>query len=182
MRKKLKGFTLTEVMVSLVILSILITISSAMIISSLNLLLKNAQIRDAQNNGNEIFNLLENKLRYSQQFIISTDDNEYIINASYTENIDIHDGEMSIDLKPVYSREQLRNADCDISICQLSDNKIKLSVEIKRHDELVYSKSGDIYLENAVDNGNNSMGVRVSNLENEETKTGNMKISIGYYG
>jgi prepilin-type N-terminal cleavage/methylation domain-containing protein len=74
MKKRLKGFTLAEVMVSLVILTIVVTISSTMIISSLNLLLKNAFIRDAQNNGNEIYQLLEDKLRYSQHFRIISDE------------------------------------------------------------------------------------------------------------
>lgn len=184
MKKRLKGFTLTEVMVSLVILTIVVTISSTMIISSLNLLLKNAFIRDAQNNGNEIYQLLEDKLRYAQQFkVIIQDDEDSLISASYTETIEIDGEGMKINSKSIYDKKQLKNADCCIRLMQKDTLRdIQLTVELKRDNELIYSKSGNVTLENADVEGKNKMGEYVSNLETEKLIEGNIKISIGYYG
>lgn len=189
MKKRLKGFTLTEVMVSLVILTIVVTISSTMIISSLNLLLKNAFIRDAQNNGNEIYRLLEDKIRYSQHFrIISNEESAEILAeeglvASYTETIEISEDSMKINSKNIYDEKQLKNADCLIRLKQNTPADIQLTVELKRDDELIYSKSGSVTLENADVEGKNKLGKDVSNLAKyEEGIQGNIKISIGYCG
>jgi len=189
MKKRLKGFTLTEVMVSLVILTIVVTISSTMIISSLNLLLKNAFIRDAQNNGNEIYQLLEDKLRYSQHFrIISDEESEESLAeeglvASYTETIEISKDSMRINSKDIYDKKQLKNADCFIRLKQNTPDNIQLTVELKREDELIYSKSGNVTLENADVEGKNRLDKCISNLDKyEEGIQENIKISIGYCG
>ena len=55
-KKKRRGFSLVEVMTSLVIMVILIAIASGVIITTFNIFGRNALFRAAQNNGNNVYN------------------------------------------------------------------------------------------------------------------------------
>ncbi len=71
MKKSLKGFTLTEVLVTLVILGLIITLSSGMILMSTNLVLKNAQLVNAQNQGISVYGDIEKRIRYANKLLIT---------------------------------------------------------------------------------------------------------------
>lgn len=154
-----KGFTLVEVMVSLVIVSILIAMSSVMIIASLNMLGKNAQIRDAQNNANSVYNLIEKKLEYAVEVNITPGGEKNSVTGAYTEKIYINDGAVVINCDPtdksnsadrinkstVCSKQMLRGADIDISFSRGTQKEsIFLSVKIKRDEQVIYERSGEI--------------------------------------
>lgn len=64
-RKKIRGFTLVEVMTSLVIMTILITIASGVIITTFNIFARNTMFRVAQNEGNNVYNFLYDHISYS---------------------------------------------------------------------------------------------------------------------
>lgn len=71
MKKSLKGFTLTEVLVTLVILGFIITLSSGMIIMSTNLVLKDAQLVNAQNQGISVFTDIEKRIKYADKLLVT---------------------------------------------------------------------------------------------------------------
>lgn len=81
MKKSLKGFTMTEVLVTLVILSLIITLSSGMIMMSTNLVLKNAQLVNAQNQGISVYGDIERRIKYADKLLIT----------DKTEEIDFYD-------------------------------------------------------------------------------------------
>lgn len=64
-KNKLRGFTLVEVMTSLVIMVILIAIASGVIITTFNIFGRNALFRAAQNNGNNVYNFIYDHLSYA---------------------------------------------------------------------------------------------------------------------
>lgn len=76
MSRGLKGFTLTEVMVTLVILGLIITLSSGMIMMSTNLVLKNAQTVTAQNQGISVYNDIEKRIRFADKLLITNKTDE----------------------------------------------------------------------------------------------------------
>lgn len=86
-RKKLKGFTLVEVMTSLVILSIMIVIASSVIITTFNIFGKNSVMRAAQNEGNNIYNFLYERLSYSTYLKINSSVDVNSIGDNYYEEI-----------------------------------------------------------------------------------------------
>ncbi|MDO5559488.1 MAG: type II secretion system protein [Oscillospiraceae bacterium] len=194
MKKKhvLKGMTLVEVMVSLVILSVLVAMSSAMIIISMNLLLKNARMRDAQNNGNSIYEFIERKLEYAVSLKITNTDEKNEITGVYTEKIYIKDGVIALgcdpsdvsvpkdvlDKRTICSTQMLRGADYDISFSQGEEpEKIYLTVSIKRENEVVYERSGMIRFLNYEYCSDET----VSNLEADTQMSGDMIISYSYF-
>lgn len=85
--KKLKGFTLVEVMTSLVILSIMIVIASSVIITTFNIFGKNSVMRAAQNEGNNIYNFLYERLSYSTYLKINSSVDINSIGDNYYEEI-----------------------------------------------------------------------------------------------
>ena len=64
-KKKFKGFTLVEVMTSLVIMTILIAIASAVIIVTFDIFARSSIRRAAQNNGNNVYNYIYDHLSYA---------------------------------------------------------------------------------------------------------------------
>ena len=76
MKKSLKGFTLTEVLVTLVILGLIITLSSGMILMSTNLVLKNAQLVNAQNQGISVYGDIERRIKYANKLLITNKTDE----------------------------------------------------------------------------------------------------------
>lgn len=63
--KNLKGFTLVEEVVSLFILSILILVASGMMISAMRVYSVNVKTQSAQNKGQYVYDLLDEKLTYA---------------------------------------------------------------------------------------------------------------------
>ena len=59
-KRRLSGLTLVEVMVSLVIIVILISISSVVMITGMNVFSENAVMCAAQDDGNNIYNFSNN--------------------------------------------------------------------------------------------------------------------------
>ncbi|MBP1590988.1 MAG: prepilin-type N-terminal cleavage/methylation domain-containing protein, partial [Oscillospiraceae bacterium] len=64
-KKRFKGFTLVEVMTSLVIITILISIASGVIIVTFDIFARSAVKRAAQNNGNNVYNYIYDHLSYA---------------------------------------------------------------------------------------------------------------------
>jgi prepilin-type N-terminal cleavage/methylation domain-containing protein len=64
-RKKFRGFTLVEVMTSLVIMTILIAVASGVIIVTFDIFARSAIKRAAQNNGNNVYNYIYDHLSYA---------------------------------------------------------------------------------------------------------------------
>lgn len=69
--KNLKGFTLVEEVVSLVILSILILVASGMMIAAMRVYSVNVKTQSAQEKGKYVYELLDDKLTYSSGFTYS---------------------------------------------------------------------------------------------------------------
>ncbi|MDD6086224.1 MAG: prepilin-type N-terminal cleavage/methylation domain-containing protein [Oscillospiraceae bacterium] len=63
--KNLKGFTLVEEVVSLFILSILILVASGMMIAAMRVYSVNVKTQSAQNKGQYVYDLLDDKLTYA---------------------------------------------------------------------------------------------------------------------
>ncbi|MBR3536777.1 MAG: prepilin-type N-terminal cleavage/methylation domain-containing protein [Oscillospiraceae bacterium] len=64
-KKKFKGFTLVEVMTSLVIMTILISVASGVIIVTFDIFGRSALKRAAQDNGNNVYNYIYDHLSYA---------------------------------------------------------------------------------------------------------------------
>lgn len=64
-KKKFRGFTLVEVMTSLVIMTILISVASGVIIVTFDIFGRSALKRAAQDNGNNVYNYIYDHLSYA---------------------------------------------------------------------------------------------------------------------
>ncbi|WP_044973708.1 prepilin-type N-terminal cleavage/methylation domain-containing protein [Ruminococcus sp. HUN007] len=64
-KKRFKGFTLVEVMTSLVIMTILIAVASGVIMVTFDIFGRSAVRRAAQNNGNNVYNYIYDHLSYA---------------------------------------------------------------------------------------------------------------------
>lgn len=64
-KNRFKGFTLVEVMTSLVIMTILIAVASGVIIVTFDIFGRSAVRRAAQNNGNNVYNYIYDHLSYA---------------------------------------------------------------------------------------------------------------------
>lgn len=135
----MSGFTLVEVMTSLAIMSILITVSSSVMITSFNIFGKNSVMRAAQNEGNNIYNFLYDRLSYATSLKISEDAD--IINSSMEKNdfvpeellVVSEDGNIE-DISSYYEK---------ITISQSGSENASMKLERKNMSETVYIYGGN---------------------------------------
>lgn len=129
-KNKLRGFSLVEVMTSLVIMVILIAIASGVIITTFNIFGRNALFRAAQNNGNNVYNFIYDHLSYATALkidetvdintknglsfidekdlkITGTEGSETVEIIPYFERMEITDKSMSLMRKSVSEKVQI---------------------------------------------------------------------------
>ncbi len=153
-KRRLSGLTLVEVMVSLVILVILISISSAVMITGFNTFFENAVMRAAQDDGNSIYSFIADKISYANEFIIASEESEMSGDYPYSETIIIDKNRMVLKRKDeevnIYSLGTLHGNTCEIRIEGFSENGkcISLKVIMSHKGETVYVKKGLVALLN----------------------------------
>lgn len=169
-KRTLSGFTLVEVTTSIVIMSILISIASAVIIVSVNIFGKNAVLRAAQNDGNNVYNFLYDRISYAASLKINAPDDINIKeDYDYYEVITINTeknymyvqrGNGDIDKKGskyfIYGNDKgepddkLHGNTCKVKFTEYSysDSTITFSVTIERDGDIYYFKEGTIPLYN----------------------------------
>ena len=81
-----KGFTLVEVTVAFVLLSILIVVSGAIILSALSMYSRSAASAQAQRLGDSVYDFVSDRLTYAQHIEIGSD------TEGYAQSILISDG------------------------------------------------------------------------------------------
>lgn len=111
-KNKLRGFSLVEVMTSLVIMVILIAIASGVIITTFNIFGRNALFRAAQNNGNNVYNFIYDHLSYATALKI--DKSVDINTKNGLSFIDVDDlkitgteGSETVEIIPYYERMEI---------------------------------------------------------------------------
>ena len=153
-KRRLSGLTLVEVMVSLVIIVILISISSVVMITGMNVFSENAVMCAAQDDGNNIYNFIADKLSYANEIIISSEESEMSGDYPYSETIIIDKNHMALKRKGeeinIYSHDTLHGNTCEIRIEDISENKkcMSLKVIMSRNGKTEYVKKGLIALLN----------------------------------
>ncbi|MBR6924577.1 MAG: prepilin-type N-terminal cleavage/methylation domain-containing protein [Oscillospiraceae bacterium] len=123
-KKKFRGFTLVEVMTSLLIMTILIAVASGVIIVTFDIFARSAVRRAAQNNGNNVYNYIYDHLSYATSLKIgdrvdinNKDDIESVMTELGYSNMDevikekVNDsGEVvNTDIKPYYEKITIDN-------------------------------------------------------------------------
>ncbi|MDD6082411.1 MAG: type II secretion system protein [Oscillospiraceae bacterium] len=108
-KNKLRGFSLVEVMTSLVIMVILIAIASGVIITTFNIFGRNALFRAAQNNGNNVYNFIYDHLSYATALKIDeTVDINTKNGLSFIDEDDLKitgtEGSETVEIIPYYER------------------------------------------------------------------------------
>lgn len=112
-KKKLRGFSLVEVMTSLVIMVILIAIASGVIITTFNIFGRNALFRAAQNNGNNVYNFIYDHLSYATALKIDeTVDINTKNGLSFIDEDDLKitgtEGSETVEIIPYYERINIK--------------------------------------------------------------------------
>lgn len=216
-RKIFRGFTLVEVMTSLVIMTILITIASGVIITTFNIFARNTMFRVAQNEGNNVYSFLYDHISCASSLKIGTSaDINYkgtdsdtwntlltgfgdIVDAEtdeygtvspdkitqYYEGVEIKSSHKSVNLLrkdintcfDIFGDTSAEPStpsamDCFVSFetYNLGDSVVKCTVEIKRDDEVYYTKSGSIPLYNINHGLENRIFVTECSNENSDLK------------
>ena len=111
-KKKLRGFSLVEVMTSLVIMVILIAIASGVIITTFNIFGRNALFRAAQNNGNNVYNFIYDHLSYAtalkidKTVDINTKDSLSFIDEDDLK-ITVSEGSETVEIIPYFERMEI---------------------------------------------------------------------------
>ena len=173
-RKALSGLTLVEVMVSLVILVILISVSSAVMITGINIFSENAVMSAAQDDGNNIYNFIVDKLSYANEIIISSEESEMSGDYPYSETIIIDKNHMALKTKyeeiNIYSRDTLHGNTCEIIIEDINEQQkcMSLKVIISHDGKIIYVKKGLIALLNYHYSNKN---YKIETLKNEKVIT-----------
>lgn len=111
-KKKLRGFSLVEVMTSLVIMVILIAIASGVIITTFNIFGRNALFRAAQNNGNNVYNFIYDHLSYATALKIDkTVDINTKNGLSFIDEKDLKitgtEGSETVEIRPYYEKMKI---------------------------------------------------------------------------
>lgn len=148
-----KGFTLVELMISLVLFLLLAGAASSIILVSFNLYSRSAVRNTAQIKGDEIFDTIENRLMYAVDVTVTNDDNATgdfcIYIPQYGDRVRI--GNTIPPNSDLVSPDELINLTVGATIKQGNeDDLIVLTIEILSADEPVYSRSGAIKLMNAL--------------------------------
>ena len=112
-KNKLRGFSLVEVMTSLVIMVILIAIASGVIITTFNIFGRNALFRAAQNNGNNVYNFIYDHLSYATALKIDkTVDINTKNGLSFIDEDDrkitATEGSETVEIIPYYERSNIK--------------------------------------------------------------------------
>ena len=112
-KNKLRGFSLVEVMTSLVIMVILIAIASGVIITTFNIFGRNALFRAAQNNGNNVYNFIYDHLSYATALKIDeTVDINTKNGLSFIDEDDLKitgtEGSETVEIIPYYERINIK--------------------------------------------------------------------------
>lgn len=205
-RNKLRGFTLVEVMTSLVIMVILIAIASGVIITTFNIFGRNALFRAAQNEGNNVYNFLYDNISYATGLKISNIDDINYEEDSYYEKVYIENeankGCISLKRKTVDSKVNIfgdsgdtpYNFKCEVKFNKIEDkknenpeNKIYLknmigcTVIIKRDNEILYEKNGliPLYNESKISE-ENSLKLTINDSDTTEISNITNKITVFY--
>ncbi|MDO5149299.1 MAG: PilW family protein [Oscillospiraceae bacterium] len=111
-KNKLRGFTLVEVMTSLVIMVILIAIASGVIITTFNIFGRNALFRAAQNNGNNVYNFIYDHLSYvtalkiDETVDINTKDSLSFIDKDDLK-VTVAEGSETVEIIPYYEKMKI---------------------------------------------------------------------------
>ena len=111
-KKKLRGFSLVEVMTSLVIMVILIAIASGVIITTFNIFGRNALFRAAQNNGNNVYNFIYDHMSYAtalkidKTVDINTKDSLSFIDEDDLK-ITVSEGSETVEIIPYFERMEI---------------------------------------------------------------------------
>ena len=111
-KNKLRGFSLVEVMTSLVIMVILIAIASGVIITTFNIFGRNALFRAAQNNGNNVYNFIYDHLSYATALKIDkTVDINTKESLSFIDEDDlkitVSEGSETVEIIPYFERMEI---------------------------------------------------------------------------
>lgn len=111
-KNKLRGFSLVEVMTSLVIMVILIAIASGVIITTFNIFGRNALFRAAQNNGNNVYNFIYDHLSYAtalkidKTVDINTKDSLSFIDEDDLK-VTVSEGSETVEILPYFERMEI---------------------------------------------------------------------------
>lgn len=172
---KFKGFTISETMVSLFITVVLVTISSTVIISCLMIFGRNANMRNAQIEGDTVFGIIYNKLSVccsftsdNMSFITDFPENsrtEEIVSDGYTIVLKCEEEDKEIYIFGNEKNRESQNKICTLILNNISDSNcmISFTVNIKYNEDLVFSKTGIVPLLNSTDKS-----IILSDIEDDE--------------
>lgn len=160
------GFTLVETTVTILLITIVIAVSGGIIISVGNIFSRNAMIRNAQNVGNSVYELLSEKLKYCTA--LSVGESPADVSGVYTESIYISpDGdEVTISRQGIPEQALLSDdtrAGCLVmtEIGNVANECIEVTVSVYHGDiassKLLYTINGTVPLLNYNADGNFSV-------------------------
>ena len=160
-KRKLKGFTLVEVMTSLVIMTILVAVASGVIIVTFDIFARSALRRAAQNNGNNVYEYIYDHISYATALKIgeSVDiNNEGVVSSEGKESVSGWLGEdklSKIETAPEDGAEGTDEGDYKVNTYYelLSADKEKMTIQRKGVSEPVFIYGKKLKNESGEDNG-----------------------------
>lgn len=175
-----KGFTMVELMISLLLFLIIAGAAASIVLVSFNLYTRSAVRNSAQLKGDEIFETIENRLTYAIDLVVTNDESAAgaesgafcIYIPQYGDRVRI--GNQVPPNSDLVAPDELVGLTVRVDIEQgKADDLIVLSVEIYSEDEptgtSVYSRSGTVRLMNAA-NASISKGCAVPLITTNLTK------------
>lgn len=159
-----RGFTLTETLISLVVLLILAGVASAVMMSGFGVYGRTALRNSAQEAGDTVYELISSRLTYAVDLTISDDvryvENNYDVQAEGsiciyipTEGDRVGMGAGALAPGDVLRPSQLKGLRIEVSAEYQSEDLVGLTVGITSEEDgrMLYSRTGTIRLMNAAD-------------------------------
>lgn len=161
-----KGFTLTETIIGLVVFMLLAGTASSIVLVGFRLFGRSALRNSAAAVGEEIYTLLENRLTYCTDLIVSSEppeaENEYSDKVYFCIYVPADGSYVGMGSNTVYPREcitrdQMESMSAEVKIIpdDYSDSLVDITVSVYEKDDgsLLFTTSGTVELLNAA-NGN----------------------------
>ncbi len=155
---RIKGFTLTEVIINMAVMLLVITLSGSMVISGMNIFFQNSETLQQKNITDAVLNFIAEKLMFAEN--ISTGG---VYEELYLEStvIDISENGQLLtkysdetDLKDVFGDEFYSTYSTSYVI-EINNNSAYVKVHLYEDSDIVYTASKSVILLNHPDSNTN---------------------------
>lgn len=166
--KNNRGFTLVEIIVACVIVSIAMAFAAGILLTSFNLTSRSAAANESKMIGDTVYNWISDRLTYASNLQI-LNGQDTTTAAKYSNTLRIENGKLLVKMEggteySLYGNDFYGNTEIRMTVQALDSNKVRLAVEVLDGDTVCYRTGSTIQILNIAVTGGSISGVTGTEL------------------